>query len=417
MNVSLWISRRLRLGGGGTGSPAAVVIAVAGVALALMVMEFTLAIVVGFKAGIRDKLTGFDAALSVCPPSVARDSAACVDFSPELERVVRSALPEGATMRLSVRQPGIVKTDDNFSGVVFLGQSAVGEDGYDFERSNMVEGSWPDFDADSCRNSIVMSRPLAASLGLGVGDRVYSTFIIDGAVKMRRHTIAGLYQSNFGEYDNTVVYASADGLRSVAGLADDQAGRLDVRNVDIDDVQQVTVDVRGALIRAAADGTLPVFYPVDNVLRTGAMYFNWLALLDTNVVVIFILMLAVAGFTLVSSLFILILERIPTIGVLRALGASKAMIRRVFTDMGMRLVLYGMAAGNVLGIGLLCVQKYTHAVPLNPDMYYLDSVPVVIDVPAMLLLNAGVAVAAWLILTVPARVAAASDPSRAMSVE
>lgn len=416
MNLSHYISRRLRLRGSGTGSGVGVLIAVAGVAIAVMVMEFTLAIVVGFKDGIRNKLTGFDAQITVGAPY---DAAAGLQeryyrSDSTVEGIVRAHFPE-ADLRLSLRQPGLLKTDDNFQGVVFLGQSP-GSD-FDFERANIVEGRWPDFAADSADNLIVLSRPIARMLNLGVGDKVFSTFIFDETVKLRRHTVAALYESNFGEYDNTVVYASLRGLQRVAGIDSLTANRLDIRGLDTDDIAAEAAALQTELIQAVALGELPHHYPVDNIEHTGAMYFTWLALLDTNVVVIFLLMLAVAGLTLVSSLFILILERVPMIGVLRAMGAPKSTVRGIFVDLAMRLVGVGMLIGNVLGIGLLLIQKFTDAIPLDPAMYYLSSVPVEIRPWAFLTLNVGVAVAAWLILVLPARLASGIDPAKAMDYD
>lgn len=254
-------------------------------------------------------------------------------------------------------------------------------------------------------------------LNLGVGDKVFSTFIFDETVKLRRHTVAALYESNFGEYDNTVVYASLRGLQRVAGIDSLTANRLDIRGLDTDDIAAEAAALQTELIQAVALGELPHHYPVDNIEHTGAMYFTWLALLDTNVVVIFLLMLAVAGLTLVSSLFILILERVPMIGVLRAMGAPKSTVRGIFVDLAMRLVGVGMLIGNVLGIGLLLIQKFTDAIPLDPAMYYLSSVPVEIRPWAFLTLNVGVAVAAWLILVLPARLASGIDPAKAMDYD
>ncbi|MDE6133953.1 MAG: ABC transporter permease, partial [Muribaculaceae bacterium] len=337
MNVSHYISRRLRLRGNGSGSATGVVIAVVGVALAVMIMEFTLAIVAGFKDGIRNRLTGFDAQITVGAPLDAVTGAEDTYIRPEeqLFAIVGRELP-GSSTRMSLRQPGLLKTDDNFLGVVFLGQSADSD--FSFERSNVVDGEWPDYAADSTRNSIVISRPMAQSLGLSVGDKVFSTFIIDGDVVLRRHTVAALYQSNFGEYDNTVVYASLAGLQRICGTDSLSASRLDIRGIDEGDISAGAERLQYALVNAVASGELTRYYPVDNIEHTGAMYFGWLALLDTNVAVIFILMLAVAGLTLVSSLFILILERVPTIGILRAMGAQKATVRGIFVDMAMRLV-------------------------------------------------------------------------------
>lgn len=410
MSLSTFISRRLRLGTAGSGTPTAVVIAVTGVALALMVMEFTLAIVVGFKDGIRTKLMGFDAQISVLAPIGSDGAERLIHTNDTLNEVIKSSLPDDAEIHASLRQPGMLKTDNNFEGVVFIAQNSDAP--CTFERSMIVAGEWPEYAADSTRNDIVISEPLAARLGLSVGDKVYSTFIIDDAVKVRRNRIAGLFRSDFGEYDLTVAYTSMPGLQSVLGVDSTACNRLDIRGIAVDNIEYQSALTQSVLVNATATGKLQEYYPVTDVTRTGAMYFNWLALLDTNVVVIFILMLAVAAFTLVSSLFILILERLPMIGVLRAMGADKPMIRNIFVDMGMRLVGIGMIIGNVLGLGLLAVQSATHIIKLDPEMYYLAWVPVEIVPWQMVALNIGVAVAAWAILIVPARVAADTEPSK-----
>ena len=404
MNTSFWISRRLKPGNG-----AGPVIAIAGVALSLIIMEFTLAIVVGFKDGIRSRLMGFDAQITVCP---ADDK--YLEASEALISSVRQRLPE-ADLRLSMRKSALLKTEDNFEGIVFLGQSPEGD--MSFERGNIVAGEWPDYQADSCDNKLVISTATAEALKLGLGDKVFSTFFVDGNVKMRRHTIAALYQSNFGEYDKNIAYASLRGLQNVSGTDRISGNRLDIRGLSLEDIAPAAERLQAGLISDAASGKLDEYYPVDTVLRTGALYFNWLSLLDTNVTVIFILMLCVAGLTLVSSLFILILERIRMIGVIRALGGSKPFVRQIFIDMAMRLVGRGMLIGNIAGIGLLLIQKYTHTVPLDPEMYYLNSVPVEINPWAFIALNAGVAFVAWLILILPARLASGIDPAKAVKFE
>lgn len=408
MNISFWISRRLRLRGNGS-STAGVVIAIAGVALALIIMEFTLAIVVGFKDGIRNRLMGFDAQISVYPPD-----GKILEATPSLIEAIEGSLPR-ADLRLVMRQPTLLKTDSDFEGLIFIAQSPDAD--FSFEKGNIVEGEWPDYAADSCENKIVISVPTAKALDLNVGDKVYSTFFIDGSVKMRRHTVAGIFQSNFGEYDKTVAYASLKSLQRVAGIDSIAGNRIDIRGLALDDIAPAAERLQAALVDDAVAGKLDQYYPVDTVLRTGMLYFNWLSLLDTNVTVIFILMICVAGLTLVSSLFILILERVAMIGVLRSMGASKPFVRSIFIDMAMRIVGLGMVIGNVTGISLLLVQKYTHAVPLDPDMYYLNSVPVEIQPWAFVALNAGVVVVAWLILVLPARLASSIDPAKTINYE
>ena len=165
------------------------------------------------------------------------------------------------------------------------------------------------------------------------------------------------------------------------------------------------------------DGQPDLYYPVTTILQTGAIYFNWLSLLDTNVVVIFILMLCVALFTLVSSLYLIVLDRIPTIGILKSIGASRGWLSYLFVNMGMKLALLGLVAGNVIGLGLCMLQLHTGLMKLDAEMYYLSQVPVKLEFWPMLLLNVAMLLISWLILFVPSRSAAKIDATESMRYE
>ncbi len=416
MNISYRIASRLRINTSGSGSSVGAVIAVVGVALALMIIEFTLAIVVGFKDGIREKLIGFDAQVTVGGPydPYTGQQSSFVTLTPGLDSEISSALP-GTEQRLVLRQPGLLKTDTDFEGVVFIGQRGNGE--FSFEKANVVEGVWPDYANDTCRNDIVVSSYIGNALGLGVGDKVFSTFIVGDNVKLRRHRIAGIYESNFGEYDRTVVYSSLATLQGVCGVDSITGNRIDIRGIPYDKMGDDAIRLQESLVEAVTKGRLQDYHPVQSILETGAVYFSWLSLLDTNVVVVFVLMICVSSFTLISSLFILILDRIRMIGILRSMGADRRQIRDIFVFLALRLVGLGMIVGNILGIGLLLVQKFTHVIKLDPEMYYLDSVPVEIVTWQMLLLNIGVIVVAWVVLVLPARMASSVDPSKITNYE
>jgi lipoprotein-releasing system permease protein len=419
MKYTFWISRRLRLGGAqGGSSKVGVVIAVTGVALALIIMEFTIAIVLGFKHEIQRKLVGFDAQVSVMPP-YDYGSNRCegyITYTDTLEEAIKAQIPRAETV-LTLRQPGMLKTDDNFAGVFFIGRSANKD--FSFEKANMVEGEWPDYNDEESENKIVISRPTANSLKLAVNDKVNACFFNNDAIKSRRYVVAGIYESNFGEYDNTVVYSSLAAMQSVADVESNQGTSVELWRVsDIpDEITAAADSLQDALLMAFQQNKLQDVHPVTGITTTGAIYFNWLSLLNTNVVVIFILMICVAGFTLISSLFIIILERIRTIGILRSLGASKRAVRQIFINMALRLVGMGMIIGNAVGIILLLIQQKTGIIALSPEMYYLKAVPVEISVLYFVLLNIGVAFVAWLILIVPSHFASSVDPSNAMRYE
>lgn len=417
MRVAYWISKRLRIGRGAPASTSTgVVIAVAGVALALVVMELSLAVAVGFKNEIRRKIAGFDATVSVLPPVnyATAIEEPTLHASDTLMNVVREAVPNGR-LSLVVSRPAILKTDNDFNAVKCIAYDVTHDDS--FERSNMVDGVWPSLTDESSRDSIVLSQPLANRLGLEIGDKTYLYFFIDGEVKARRVFVSGLYRSNFAEYDNYVVYASLPMLQRLAGNDSLAATSISVEGITIDDAQRVSSQLSKRLLDAMSTGELMRLYRTSDIATTGALYLNWLDLLDTNVVVIFALMLCVAAFTLISSLFIIILDRVTTIGILRSLGASKSMVSSIFINIAMRLVGLGMLIGNVLGIGLIFVQSTTHAIPLDPEMYYLSYVPVEFNLLWFVLLNLGVAVGSWLILILPARLAARIDPASSMRYE
>ena len=417
MNLQFWISHKLKLTGSEGGSVSTgVVIAVAGVALALVIMVLTLGVVLGFKHEIADKLTGFDAKVFI-EPAYDPETNSLEDYislSPVIEQAVADA-GVAAPLSLTFKQPGILKTDSDFSGVVFVGRD--GNHNATFERSNIIAGVFPDYDDGSAVNDIVISQTASDALGLACGDKVYSFFFVDGKLKTRRHTVAGIYRSDFGEYDNVVVYASLSGLQKVAGVDSLTGTRLEVSDIGDDEIDAVSETLSDALAAAYHSRHSEKYYPVSDIHQTGAIYYNWLGLLDTNVVVIFVLMLCVAAFTLVSSLFMIILDRIRTIGLLRALGLQRSSVRSIFIHMGMRLVGLGLLIGNVAAIGLLAVQQEFRLVSLDPEMYYLRYVPVEFSWPGIVAINIGIVVAAWSIMIIPAMSAARIDPAKTMQFE
>lgn len=416
MKFAYWFSRRLRLRRGVPSSTATgVVIAVAGVALALMVMELSLAIVTGFKSEIRRKVMGFSAPLAVTAPYDVQTGHAAAYFEPSdsLRTLLEAWLPAGTRTVEAVQHQAIIKTDSDFTAVEMVGYG-TGHD-YAFERSVLTRGVMPAFSPGGERDSIVISEHTASALRLDTAARPFLYFFVDGEVKARRVTVAGVYKSNFSDYDASIAFAPADMLAGLSGTR--QVSAIDIEGAPEAQIQPLADSLQQALVDAYRSGGLATLHPVRSVYDTGALYFNWLDLLDTNVAVIFILMLCVAALTLISSLFIIILDRVATIGVLRALGARRATVSALFVHVAMRIVGCGMIIGNLLGLGLALLQQYTAWLPLDPEMYYLDHVPVQINWWAMAALNAGVAAAAWLILILPARIASRIDPASTMRYE
>ena len=312
-------------------------------------------------------------------------------------------------------RPMMLKTDSAFKGVVAKGADTI--QGLDFIGSQMVEGTMPDLTQDVSRNSIVISRIIADELDLKAGDDVQAYFFGDGNMKVRKLTVSGVYDTHFVDYDRNCVFTSLSLLRSVDKLANNEGTRLELSGIDDSQVTDASRRLQTILNDNIYTGRDTVIYQVDNVRHRGALYYNWLDLLDTNVTVILILMSVVAGFTLISSLFIIILERVNMIGILKALGASNSFIRQIFIAMSERIVLLGMLAGNLIGLPLLAMQHYFHLIPLDPATYNINYVPVEFTIGNFLWLNAGVLVIALLVLILPSSLVAKISPARSIRFE
>jgi len=398
-----FFSRRLTLApeDGGRCSPA-IAVAVGGVALSVAVMMIAIAVTSGFKKEISDKVTGFEAQLRVVPVTAA-DGCSIVDCSGAFMRVVSEALEPFVSDGLSpeivpvANCAGLLKTTDNFAGIVFkaYGDGAAMQ----FEQSNMLCGALPTDSADA--RGIVISDVTARELGLSVGDRVNTYFFAGGNIRPRRYDIVGIYSSGFGEFDRLMAYMPKPAIDKLLRISASEGGSVEIRGLAPEHIVEATGRLQNALNMAFAGGTLPALYNVVNVYTAGAAYFNWLAMLDTNIVVVLVLMGCVSGFMLISCLLILILQRVRMVGLLKAMGATDGQIKAVFVRLGLRVVVAGLLAGNVLAIVLLASESVWHWFPLDPESYYLSYVPVNLTAASWLALNVGVALFAMLLMLLP----------------
>lgn len=412
-NLSYHLSKRLSGNSQGTGRTGSV-IAILGVAFAVAVMELTLAVSVGFKERITEKLEGFISPVTVTAPVPEGSTEYGTLFVPDINVTapVREVFPEAEVVN-SIYLPGMIKTDDDFLAVTLKGY----ENDYQavFEKSNMQCGRWLE---PEDRRNIVVSSYMADHLGLAVGDKITMCFFIDGKVKARPFTLTGIYDSGFAECDKIMAYTASDDIRSILRAADNEVSAVEIRNVPLDSVPVLGERLRDEYFKRAVDNNAPeMCMNVNTVTQDGAIYLNWLDLLDTNVVVIFILMALVAASTLISSLFIQVLEKVNAIGLLRAIGASDKLVSRIFIHLTLKLVGFGIIAGNAVGLGLIYVQSKWQVISLDPEMYYLKHVPVDLSALTIILLNISVVIAAWLILIVPARIATRLSPASTLRFE
>lgn len=395
-------------------SAPAIRIATAGIAVGLAVMIISVCIVKGFQHEVVAKLTGFASHLEV----LDRNSFG----SPETYPVVTDAAlmskvkqAQGGTRVQRVSQKmGIFKTQNDFSGVVLKG--IAGEYDLSFMQQCIVEGKLPAFRDDRSSNSIVISRTLADKLGLKVGDKVYSYFF-SRTIKQRRFTVVAIYDTHMSQFDNTYVLTDLYTVNKLNGWATDQSSGLEVHLSSFD----VLPDAQHWLVQhvGGTHDRLNRPYSVVSIHENPrtASVLSWLGLLDFNVMVILVIMVCLAGFTMVSGLLILILERTVTIGVLKALGASNARIRHTFLWFASFIVVRGMLIGNAIGLLLMFLQKQFGWVRLNPETYYIDVVPVELNVAWILGINVASLIVTMLALVLPSFLVSRVQPAKAIQFD
>ena len=413
MNYPLFIARRLSLSAGGRKKAPAVAVAVAAVALSVAVMMASVAIVLGFKKEIRDKVVGFNGHITLYASPSTPDEENIVTMTPSLKNELES-LPFVTDFSLQAAIPAILKTRSDFKGVYMKGLADKATER--FISRNMEQGKVVDFLNPDNKNKIVVSANAARQLDLHVGDKI-DTYFISDELRVRRLEITGIFNTHFNQYDDLLIYGSLPLVQQMGQIDSDQGTYIQVFTDDFDKRDDYTIRLQQKLNEAVADGRLYRFYKTDNVLSQGIGYFSWLSLLDTNVVVVLVLMMIVGCITLISGMLIIIIEKKRFIGTMKALGAPTGKVRRVFVYLAVRIALWGILIGNLIMVTLLLVQEKTHIVPLDAESYYIDFVPVSLSPLHIVLLDVGVVVITYFVLILPSRFVARISPAETMRYE
>lgn len=415
MNLHLFIARKMYNSEGDKQkvSRPAIRIATIGVAIGLAVMIVSVAIVLGFKHTIRDKVVGFGSHITVGNfYTLQSQHETPIQMNDSMMNVLRKMDGVKSVQRYAMAQ-GILKTDSDFLGVAFKGVAE--EFDSTFISQNMNEGVIPQFSSEKSGNNILISQIMADKLGLKPGSKVFGYFLTNGDVRMRRYTVSGIYQTNLTKFDESICFADLYSVVKLNGWESDQVTGAEMQLVDYDAIEKTYEHVIDS-VNKHLDGYGETYSSLT-IDEMNPQLFSWLSLLDLNVWIILALMLAVAGFTMVSGLLIIILERVQMIGILKAFGARNTSIRRIFLWFAVFIIGKGMLWGNILGIGICLIQKYAGVIKLDPTTYYVDTAPVEINIPLFVLLNVCTLIVSVLVLVLPSFFVSFIHPARSMRYE
>jgi len=385
-------------------------IAITAVALGLVMMLVSLAITKGMQERIREKvsafsghviITAFDANNSeITLKPISKNQ----DFYPHFDK---NKVSNVRNVQIFATKAGIIRTAKDFEGVIFKG---VGAD-YDWTlfKSYLVKGRLPNLNEAKKSKEMLISETIANRLGLRVGDR-FNTFFFDekGNSKARNFTTVGIYKTAFDDFDKAYIIGDIRQVQRLNKWNENEVGGFEVLLKDFKDI-----DHSGEAIYGETFATLNA----KTIKEKYADIFEWLALFDTNVIMIIIIMIFVSAINMITALLVLILERTQMIGMLKALGAKDWSIRKIFLYNAAYIIAKGMLWGNFIALSLIGLQYYFKILKLDPATYYVAYVPVSISISTIFLLNIGVLALCILILIIPSIVIAKISPVKAIKFE
>lgn len=384
-------------------------IAIAAIAIGVIMMLVSFATGMGLQEKIREKIAAFNghiliesydnnsSQVSLMPISLNQD------FYPDFKNVSGISHVQAVATKA-----GIIRTETDFEGVIVKGVGA------DYKWANfenfLEEGELPDFEG-SLNEDVLISRYQANRLGLKIGDKVITYFPREGFDKtplLRAFVVKGIYNSGFQEFDELYMLADIRHIQRLNSWEKDQVGGFEVF---IDDFDQL--DQKGAEVY---DNTSS-FLDTRTIKQKYYSIFEWLSLFDFNIALIIGIMILVAGINMITALLVLILERTQMIGILKALGGGDWSIRKIFLYNAAYLIVLGLFWGNLIGLGLLFIQKYFKLFPLNPQTYYVTEVPVYIGWEYILAVNMGTLILCILMLLIPSIIISKISPVKAMKFD
>lgn len=410
MNYELFIAKRIIAGKEYKNSISSPIIKIAIVAISLgmAIMLISVAVTSGFKQKIREKVAGFKGHVQITNYDNNNSDVSTValdinqDFYPNFSSIkgIKKVQPY-------INKGGIIRTATDFQGIVLKG---VNKD-YDFSffENYLIEGRLPNFNQKR-NKEILISKSIIDRLQLKLNDTIQTWFQTKSATKfkMRKPVIVGVYDTGFEQFDTTILLGDLKEVQRINKWKENEVGGFEVVLNNFD-----SLELKGLQIEEEVTPLLKT----NTILGSFSNLFEWLKLFDNNVIFIIIIMIVIASINMITALLVLILERVQMIGVLKALGSTNRGIQKVFLYNATYLILKGLFYGNIIGLGILFIQRYFNVITLNPATYYVSTVPVQINILPLLLLNIGTLLLCLLMLIIPSMLVAKIHPSKSIKFE
>jgi lipoprotein-releasing system permease protein len=381
-------------------------IAIAAIAIGMIMMIVSIATGIGLKQKIRDKIAAFSGHIIISNFDDNQSQVSTTPISIKQSFYPKFQSVEGIShIQAIASKAGIIRTENAFEGIIFKG---VGKDyNWDNLQEYLVQGKLPDFSKE-INSEILISQYLSNRLNLKLGDS-FNTFFMkqtgNGTPNLRRFKIIGIYNSGFQEFDATYIIGDIRHIQKLNHWQTDEVGSFEVFINNFDQIEQ-----KGNQVYEKIDSKLNT----KTIIEKFPIIFQWLQMFDFNILIILIIMIIVATINMAVALLVLILERTQMIGILKALGSNNKSVRKIFLYNAFYLILRGLFWGNLIGIGLLLIQKFTGIIQLPPENYYVNTAPVYINWFYILILNIGTIAICLSVLLIPSYIITKISPVKAI---
>ena len=385
MNFPLFVARRIRNTQETSFSKTVTFVGIGTISLGISIILIAFSILFGFKSAIQEKLTSFSGNIRVSKLSGNHS----VSESP----IYKNMAWEKSVAQLSyidhiqshIQKPGILVGKTGLAGIVIKG---IGQDMPQAQiKKNLIQG------LPYLKNSqdVIISQILAKQLKTSINQSLILYFLSQPE-RPRKVNVTGIYETGLDELDKIFILADRDWVGKMNGWSSDSLGSYEI------------ILKKGADLNQSAyylEKDLPTEWKLETIEELYPSLFDWMNMLDRNIVIFISLLLVVACFNLIATLWVLIMERIPMVGLLKALGSSQKQIRTIFWWNGFFILLRGLLIGNIIAI-LFCYVQFTYKlIPLDPENYYMNSVPILWDTPTWLYVNVGTCLLVALTITIP----------------
>ncbi|WP_415328397.1 ABC transporter permease [Chryseobacterium sp. MMS23-Vi53] len=406
MKFPLYFSRKIAFSKDNKNNLSRVIIFIGrlSVALGIIVSLITVSTGFGSKKAIKERLADFSGHITVKSTRSNSSYNTSVLDNQGLNIQKIKEIPDVETVQKYATITGIMRNEHSFAGIIFKG---VGKD-FDSLRFKkfLVSGTTPKMEDKGYNNGVTISQKIANDLHLKVKDSIVTVFSkADQKPIYRKFEVLGIYKTDIKMIDDQFVIGDINHVRKIQDMKPDEVGGIDIFLQNVNDIDKDFPEIEKLIgYKNYAEKATEKFPQIT----------DWISIFDTNIALIIIIMLIVVVINIIMVLLILIIERTNSIGLLKTLGASNSQIRATFINYTLIIMIPGLLYGNAIGLGLILIQKFFGVIKLNPENYYVSTVPVDLNPIAIISISVGILIISGLALIIPSYLISKISPVKAI---